>query len=171
VEAGATHGSVRYHFGTFERLLAGAFSRQNDEMVRRQVEMYRSAAPVLEKWRLGSRELFDADLASGWLLRTYEALHLAISHPDLQEVLQPQFEAWTDLLSEAVVSGLDELDLELSEPQVRGVAMTIAYSQLGAVTTALRGGHPWHEDYLDACDDLLGFLARRAADTDEGVAP
>ncbi|MDX1450241.1 MAG: TetR/AcrR family transcriptional regulator, partial [Acidimicrobiia bacterium] len=35
-EAGATHGSVRYHFGSLEGLLAAAFSRQNYEMVKRQ---------------------------------------------------------------------------------------------------------------------------------------
>ncbi len=169
VVAGATHGSVRYHFDSLEGLLAAAFGRQNDQMVARQVEMYRSDRPMTEKWRIGSREFFDADIASGWSQRAFEASHLAINQPELREILRSQLDAWFELLAEVVEGAGVEYAVDLTDRQVRGVAMTVAYSQFGAMTMALHGGHDWHEDYLGVWDELLELLEgrRRGAEGDE----
>lgn len=160
--AEATHGSVRYHFGTFEGMLAAAFQRQNGEMVARQVEMYESDLPMAKKWRIASRDFFDADIASGWSQRSFEAVHLAISHPEVRIIVQKQADAWFELLRDAVATADTEYGTGLSEQQMRGIAMTIGYSQFGAIAIALQGGHSWHEDYLAVWDQLLDQLEQKA---------
>gem|GEM_PF-4994415 len=164
VAANASHGSVRYHFGSFEGLLAAAFGRQNTEMVARQVEMYDSDLPMAQKWRIATREFFDADVASGWAQRMFEATHLAISHPEVRTVVRKQGDGWLELLRDAVEAADGEYGTGLSEQQVRGIAMTIGYSQFGAIATALQGGHPWHEDYLAVWDRLFDRLEKRRED-------
>lgn len=170
-EAGVAHGSIRYHFGSLEHLLVAVHGRRNEELVRRQIDLYESDLPSLEKWRIATRELHEADLASGWVRRGFEAMHLAMQNEPVRAELIPQLRAWYDLILNAVRDALDEYGIELDDRYVRGIAFTVIGSQAGYGYGALLGMRDWHEDYLDTWDALLTFLAERAGSAGDRSDP
>lgn len=160
-EAGQTHGSIRYHFGTLEALVVAVVDRTTATITARQRAMYESDRPFREKWRQ-AMDWFEEDLEGGYPKLLAELSAAAWNMPACRPGLLRTTQAWSDLLSDAVTAAAEEYGLELDDPIIRGVAGIIRSSQAGMLFDRLAGIDVDHDHILAAVDELIGVLERGA---------
>lgn len=160
--AGLAHGSIRYHFGSLQALLVATLGRSNQEMYRRQADLYGSNASSAEIWHRATREYLEDDLASGWAQRLVEAILIGVRDPEAGKALAAVTEPWRNLIEEATRRAVREYRLDLPDRIVDGIAALVETSQMGMLVQRLAGNDKHHEEALDAVDALLRFLERRS---------
>lgn len=170
--AGLAHGSIRYHFGSLQRLLVAALGRRNVAEYERQAALYHSGRPTREIWRTATRDHLDADLESGWAQRLVEAILIGVRDPEAGRALAQVLEPWRGLMQDATRAAVDEYDLDISDRHADGISALVETSQLGMLVQRLVGNDQHHEAALDAVDALLLHLEGRArARSDAGDPP
>lgn len=159
--AGLAHGSIRYHFGSLQRLLVTTLGRRNDTAYERQAALYHSGRTTREIWRTATRDYVDRDLESGWAQRLVEALLIGIRDPEAGRALAEVLEPWRGLIHEATRAAVDEYGLDISDRFADGISALVETSQLGMLVHRMVGNDQHHEAALDAVDALLRHLERR----------
>lgn len=159
--AGMAHGSIRYHFGSLQRLLVATLGRHNETAFERQAALYHSGDTTREIWRRATRDYFDADLESGWAQRLVEAILIGIRDPEAGHALAAVLTPWRELIQEASRRAVDEYELDISDRFADGISALVETSQLGMLVQRMVGNDQHHEAALDAVDALLCHLEAR----------
>lgn len=161
-QAGLTHGSIRYHFGSMEGLLVAVVDRATDSITDRQRAMYESDMPFREKWAQAMR-WFEEDLASGYPKLVAELSAAAWNHPPCRDGIRRTTQQWADVLSDAVAGACREYGIDADESFIRGMGAIISTQQYGMMLRVLAGADVDHDHLLSTVDHILDLLENRAA--------
>lgn len=158
-EAGQAHGLIRYHFGSVEGLMRRTLERAAERILDRQRALYASDLPFIDKWRT-AMDLLETDLESETFPKlAAELLALGWNEPAHRDALRQMMEGFTEMLSGAVRTALD--DYALDDVDVEAVATLIRTFQVGIIAERLAGVDQGHDRLRDAIDAWLGSLPRR----------
>lgn len=169
--AGLAHGSIRYHFGSLQRLLVATLGRRNDAAFGRQATLYHSGRTTREIWETATRAYVDDDLESGWAGRMVESILIGIRDPEAGQALTEVLEPWRALIHEATRAAVDEYDLDIPDRFADGISALVETAQLGMLVQRMVGNDQHHEAALDAVDALLRHLERRAGPQSDAKDP
>jgi AcrR family transcriptional regulator len=149
-EAGVNHGLVHYYFGSNENLLVRALERFTERLVGRQRELYASAQPFLEKWRMAIRYLVSEDVTYEkiWL----ELQALAWNNAAIRARLARVNAEWRAVLTEAFEEPHRELGIEMPLDALVSLVMTF---NIGIIVERLGGIESGHAELLDWIDAWL----------------
>jgi len=96
-EAGVNQSLIYYYFGTKDRLILAVLADMNQELLKRQAEMYRGHEGIADKWAEACR-FFEADLRSGWVRLLMEMSALGLSNPAVAAEVRKINAPWRALL-------------------------------------------------------------------------
>jgi TetR/AcrR family transcriptional regulator len=161
-EARQAHGSIRYHFGTLERLILAVVDRQTERLTTRQREMYASPEPFSVKWQQ-AMSWFEEDLASGYPKLVAELRGASWNNPAYRPGIQRVIDEWSAVLGHAVAGASLQLDLDLDDETVRGITGLIRTSQQAMLDDRLAGIDTDHRSIVTVVARLLEDLERRAS--------
>jgi TetR/AcrR family transcriptional regulator len=160
-EAGQSHGLIRYHFGSLEQLMVRTVERAAARILDRQRELYAGEGPFIDKWRTAMSYL-EHDVESGSFPKLAAELSaLSWNEPAYRTAAQNMADGFTDMLSTAVRSALEEYDIGAID--VEAIATLIRTFQFGMMIDRLAGVDTGHEALLEAIDSWLERLPRRSA--------
>ena len=161
VEAGQSHGLIRYHFGSLEQLMVRTLERAGERILERQRALYATDQPFIEKWRTAMAYV-DADVESDSFPKlAAELLALSWNDPAYRPAVQAMVDGFTVMLDEAVHAGL--ADYEVAIPDVEAIATLIRTFQLGVLLERLAGVDTGHRALIAVIDAWLDALPRRSA--------
>lgn len=159
-EAGQSHGLIRYHFGSLEKLMIRTLERAAERILRRQRSLYALDAPFLDKWRT-AMDYLESDLRSEPFPKlAAELLALGWNQPAYRDALRGMMAGFTEMLSDAVRAAL--ADYDVAEPDVTAVATLIRTFQIGIMAERLAGIDLGHATLRQEIDTWLARLPRRA---------
>lgn len=158
-EAGQSHGLIRYHFGSLEKLMIRTLERATERILARQRHLYAGRGPFLDKWRT-AMDYLESDLATEPFPKlAAELMALGWHEPAYRDALRAMLAGFTEMLSDAVRAAL--ADYDVGEPDVLAVATLIRTFQLGIMAERLAGIDLGHAALRDAIDAWLQRLPRR----------
>jgi AcrR family transcriptional regulator len=159
-EAGQSHGLIRYHFGSLEKLMIRTLDRATERILARQRSLYAMEAPFIDKWRT-AMDYLESDLASEPFPKlAAELMALGWNEPVYRDALRSMMAGFTEMLSDAVRAAL--ADYDVPEPDVAAVATLIRTFQLGVMAERLAGIDLGHAALRRSIDAWLAQLPRRA---------
>jgi AcrR family transcriptional regulator len=97
-QAGVNQSLIHYHFGTKDRLMLAVLERMNQDLLKRQTEMYDSPTSFAEKWAAACR-FYEQDLASGYVRLLMELTGLGFSNPAIGVEVRRIWGEWRALLT------------------------------------------------------------------------
>lgn len=159
-EAGQAHGLIRYHFGSLNGLMLATLHRAADRIIERQRSLYAGDGPFLEKWRT-AMEYLESDLTDdGFPKLALELISLGWNDDSFRDELARLMERFDEMLTEAVIDGISEYDLELTAGETTALATLIRTFQLGIMVERLADIDVGHVDLLAMIDGKLATLDR-----------
>lgn len=156
-EAGQNHGLVHYYFGSVDELLLQTLERFSERILKRQREMYGTAAPFREKWRTAVAYI-EEDFAAGYPKVWSELEALAWNRPDMRLRLHTVNESWRSLLRDAIADAIVEYGLEDSGFSAEALAALVMQFNKGLLFERLLDFDRGHEELLAAIDVWLASL-------------
>lgn len=106
-EAGVNQSLIHYYFGTKERLTLAVLERMNQNLLKRQAEMFESTASVADRWAQACR-FYESDLRSGYVRLLTELSALGVSNPAIGDEVRKVRGQWRALLERAVGDALEQ---------------------------------------------------------------
>lgn len=97
-QAGVPLSQIHYHFGSKQNLVLAVLEGENQRLLDRQQEMFRSEAPLWKQWEQACDFLED-DLESGYVRVLHEMIAAGWSDPEIARAVTKQLMAWQDLLA------------------------------------------------------------------------
>lgn len=152
--ARVNQGLVHYYFGSMEELFLQTLERFTSRLIERQVALYGSPAPFVDKWRTAMRYLVE-DFDSGYQKVWFELQALAWSHPDMRQRVAKVLDAWVDVLRPAFATGLAELGVDTTTVPVDVVVALVVTFNQGIILEQLSGADSGHRQLLDWIDNWL----------------
>jgi len=161
-EAGASHGLIRYHFGSFEKLLEAMIERAMGTILTRQRDLFGAKRPFIEKWEQ-AMNYWDVDLAAGYPKLLAELQSMAWNDAAWQPLMARSVRAYQDVLRIAVEAAckeydLDDVDVESATTMLRLFQTGVLFERVGGVTL----GHSRLNEAIHAW--LLRSSRQRRAD-------
>lgn len=124
-EAGVNQSLIHYYFGTKERLTLAVLERMNQQLLKRQAEMFASTGSVADKWAQACR-FYQEDLRSGYVRLLTELSALGVSNPVIGAEVRKLRGQWRALLERAVGEALEQLQIR-SVPAEQATAFLVAF--------------------------------------------
>jgi AcrR family transcriptional regulator len=137
-EAGASHGLIRYHFGSLEKLIEAVFARAAGAILARQRALFAAERPFIEKWEQ-AMNYWDVDLAAGYPKLLAEMHAMAWSDAAWRPLMARGVRAYQDMLRIAVEGaakeyGLDDVDVESATTLLRLFQTGVLFERVGGVS-------------------------------------
>jgi AcrR family transcriptional regulator len=107
-EAGVPLSQIHYHFGSKQKLVLALLERENQRLLDRQERMYGSSQPLWKQWEQAC-DLFDDDLASGYVRVLQELIAAGWADSELADAVWRQLEGWHGLLASVAERAETEL--------------------------------------------------------------
>lgn len=165
-EAGLNQGLIHYYFGSMEELFLRVLERFTDRLIARQRAMYASEEPYPEKWRKAMR-FMDKD--SAYQKISWELQAMSWNRPEYRERIAKVHGAWCDAMREAVAKAIRRYRLDDSGFSLDAWITLIVTVNEGIILERLSGIDRGHEALLQAIDDWLEKLERRATSAKPGA--
>ena len=173
-EAGVNAGLIHYYFGSMEEVFLQVLERFTARLTQRQVAMYGSDLPFIQKWRTAMRYLIE-DRESGYQKLLFELQAMAWNRPEMRERILAVFQRWDAIVTDAMAAGMRELGIDPRQYPVEAVACLVIAFNKAIMLDSLMGHDFGHRELLDMVDRLLSRLDRQRREEgggggDEGAA-
>jgi len=109
-EAGVNQSLIHYYFGTKERLMLAVLERMNQDLLKRQAEMFEAPSSFADKWAAACR-FYQADIASGYVRLLVELSALGVSNPAIGREVRKLRGHWRALLERVVAEALEHFEI------------------------------------------------------------
>jgi AcrR family transcriptional regulator len=136
-EAGASHGLIRYHFGSLEKLIEAMFERATGAILARQRTLFAAKRPFIEKWEQ-AMNYWDVDLAAGYPKLLAELHAMAWNDAAWRPLMARSVRGYQEMLRVAVEAAakeyeLDDLDIESATTLLRLFQTGVLFDRVGGV--------------------------------------
>jgi AcrR family transcriptional regulator len=159
--AGVRLSLVHYHFGGKQGLLVEVLDRENEQLLKRQRELFAAPGPLAEKWRVAC-ELLDQDLASGYVRVLWELWAAGLADPELAAGWRAATAGWRDLITSVFEAWSEELEIELPL-RPRALASLVANLFQGIEIELLAGVDEIDAPHREVLDAIGALIARAEA--------
>lgn len=168
--AGQSHGSIRYHFGTFEQLIVAVVDRQTELTATRQRRMYESDIPFRAKWQQ-AMIWFEEDLESGYPKLIAELQAAAWNVPACRAGLRHTYEVWANLLRDAIADAAREYGFDADDALLDGLAGLIRTTQGAMLNERLAGIDTQHSAIVALIERAISMLEKPQPAVDSTTTP
>lgn len=135
--AGAPLSQIHYHFGSRQGLVLALLQHRNEQLLRRQAEMFGREAPLSARW-LQACDFLIEDLRSGYVRVLQEIIAAGYGDPELAAAAKSVLGGWFALLTALAEEAEADLD-GLAGFNPSHVACLIGAAFLGAESLVLIG--------------------------------
>jgi AcrR family transcriptional regulator len=137
-EAGASHGLIRYHFGSLEKLIEAMFERATGAILARQRALFASKRPFIEKWDQ-AMNYWDVDLAAGYPKLLAELHAMAWNDAAWRPLMARMVRSYQDMLRIAVEAAtkeyeLADVDIDSATTLLRLFQTGVLFDRVGGVS-------------------------------------
>ena len=109
-QAGVPLSQIHYHFGSKDQLILAILAAENERLLRRQAELFAPDVPLSKRWDL-SCDVFDDDIASGYVRVLQEMIAAGWSSEQVRVEVRHMLDGWNAVLSDLFTdTGIGELD-------------------------------------------------------------
>lgn len=98
VGSGVPLSQIHYHFGSKEGLVLALLDHLDSATLNRQERMFRSDAPLSERWKQAC-DFLDRDIESGYVRLLQECIALGWSNPTVATKVKATLDRWSALLT------------------------------------------------------------------------
>lgn len=169
--AGLNQALVHYYFASMSDLVAAVLDRMHDVDAERVALAYSGDASLASKWREHMRLLFaQPTIESGDPKIYLELSTLAITKPELRELIVPRMDFAHDQFVRAAHQDIHRLGLNEAEIPVEGYATLAIVIGRGLFTEELMGVDRGHRQMFELLEGILeeAFGARDVAEVTAG---